>query len=109
MKFLIINRETGAPHSHEQSPDSARSFAEILKRLQDEGSLEAAYTFVGGGSAYVVKADDTATLLKKVRGNPFYSSSLTEVIPILDATEFYNGRAEWRESKGEVVPEYSRG
>jgi hypothetical protein len=109
MKFLVINRQAGVPHQHDQSPETARAFAEVLRRLQATGALEAAYTFVGGGSAYVVTADDTATLLKKVRGNPFYATSLTEVIPILDAPEFYNSEAEWEESKGEVVPVYSHG
>jgi hypothetical protein len=96
MKFLIINRPTGVPHGHGKGADQALEFSNNLQRLKEEGALEAVYTFIGGGSAYVVTAQDSTTLLRKVRGNPFFETSETEIIPVIDSVEHYRQLAEWR-------------
>ena len=102
MKFLIINRPSGIPHGHANGANEIKAFSDNLARLKDEGVLEAAYTFVGGGSAYVVEASDTATLLQKVRGNPFYATSQTEVIPIMDSVDHYRNLADFKEAHASI-------
>jgi hypothetical protein len=94
MKFLVISRPHGGGHDAGSHPAVAREFADQLRKMIDDGTLEAAYAFIGGGSAYVISADSTVELAHKVRGNPVFSAGTHEVIPIADAHDFLDGVAE---------------
>ena len=90
MKFLVIMRPNGQPYSIDKSERSKN--AGELRQALTSGEVEAAYAFVGGGSAYVVNADSTGELLSKVRDNPYFLASHVDVIPVLDADLLMEGR-----------------
>lgn len=95
MKFLVINRPTGDDHGLGHDAGVAHDFAEQIEAAVANGTIECAYAFVSGGGAYVCTAKDTEELVKKVRLNPLFKSSHTEVIPIADAHDFLRGVAEF--------------
>ena len=86
MKFIILNRSSGQPSQVEAS-DVARH-TESLRQLLADGTLEAAWALLSGGHAYVTSADDAEDLAKKLRKNPLFDSSHTEVLPVADAVDF---------------------
>jgi hypothetical protein len=71
-----------------------------LKALLKDGTVEVAYSRVDGGHIYVVTADSMKELVYKVRGNPFFEDSDTEVIPIMDAVDFLEGLKADKASSG---------
>jgi len=85
MKFMIFNNPNG------QREAKAGSSSAGLDKLLKDGSVEAAYSTFGGGHIYVVTADDPEELAAKVRGNPFFRDSHTEVVPVMDALDFVRG------------------
>ena len=93
MKFLIINRPTGHDHGLDGSADSVHSYANAVEAGLKNGSIEAAYALIAGGSAYVINAKNTEELATKVRYNPLFASQTTEVIPVADAVDFLRGAA----------------
>ncbi|MFN2268033.1 MAG: hypothetical protein ABR533_07130, partial [Desulfonatronovibrio sp.] len=54
----------------------------------DNGTLEVCYTLISGGHAFVINADSTEELATKVRYNPLFKSTETEIIPIANAVDF---------------------
>ncbi len=93
MKFLVVSRPNGA--GHDVSASSASSNANALRKLQDDRVIEVAYAFIGGGSAYVVKADTAKQLAVLIRSNPLFQSQNHEVIPVADAHDFLDGVANY--------------
>lgn len=93
MKFLVISRSNGGSHGAGTHAATASSFAASLRKLIKSGEVEAAYAFIGGGSAYVISADSTKDLAYKVRSNPVFGAGTHEVIPIADAHDFLDGVA----------------
>jgi hypothetical protein len=87
VKFLVINRPNGRDTKFDSSPAGIRYAKDLVDQTIAEGTVEAAYAFIGGGHAYIVSARDSAQLFRLVRGNPLFKSSNTEVIPILDAVD----------------------
>jgi hypothetical protein len=88
MKFMIVNK----PNGHEYAKAGSRGTnVDTLKKLLKNGTVEVAYSTVAGGHIYVVKAADTEDLVRKVRLNPFFHDSDTEVIPLMDAVDFIEG------------------
>ena len=90
MKFLVIMRPNGSDHS---AGKDTKSHTAALKKAIKEGVVEAAYAFIGGGCAYVVKAKDTYELAGKVRFNPIFEASHVDVIPVADAVDFLDSAA----------------
>lgn len=84
MKFLVIMRPNGSDHS---AGKDTKSHTAALKKAIKDGTVEAAYAFIGGGCAYVVKAKDTYELAGKVRFNPLFASCHVDVIPVADAVD----------------------
>lgn len=93
MKFLVITRPNGADHGLDGSRMDAVAFSSEIKRLHASKVLEASYAFIGGGSAYVVKANTAHELALLVRTNPLFKSQSHEIIPVADATDFLDGYA----------------
>lgn len=91
MKFLVITRPNGQGHGLESSTSSTAGFASEIKKLRSENVLEAAYAFIGGGSAYVILADTSKQLAVLVRSNPLFHTQHHEIIPIADADDFLEG------------------
>jgi len=88
MKFLVINRPTGVPSGVERHHESFEKMAQTIDDAIKDGKIDAAWSFIGGGHAYIVTANDTKELALKVRYNKLFRSSDTEVIPIADASTF---------------------
>lgn len=88
MKFLILNRASGQPHDLETTPGAVASHTNNLKGMLADGTLEAAWALLSGGHAYVTVAQDAEELALKLRQNPLFDSSHTEVLPIADAVDF---------------------
>src|SRR5882672_7556998 len=89
MKFVIINQPSGQDYAgvSDRTPiDTAP-----LKKLLGDGTIEVCYSMVSGGHIYVVTASDAEELVRKVRGNPFFHDSQTEIIPVMDAVDFLEG------------------
>ncbi len=93
MKFLIINKPTGQGHGMEASPANIRKHAAGIKEMLDNGTIEAAYALLAGGHCYVVEADGPEDLSLKVRYNPLWQGSHTEILPIEDAVAYLEGYA----------------
>lgn len=93
MKFLIINRPTGHGHGIDDSPATIRNYAGRIKELMDKGVIEDAYVLLSGGHMYIVDADSSDELVQKVRYNPLFQGSHTEIIPIEDALGYLEGYA----------------
>lgn len=91
MKFLIINRPNGSDHGLAASADAIESYANAVEAGLKSGAIECAYALIAGGSAYVINAKDTEELAVKVRYDPLFASSDTQVIPIADAIDFLHG------------------
>lgn len=91
MKFLVINRH-GTPGAT-PSPQVLKDYAAKIREMKEKGILLAAYAFLSGGHAYVVEASDTADLARKVRLNPIFGLSETEIIPVAEAEDFLEGFA----------------
>jgi len=89
MKFMVINTPNGQNYAGVGPKSSTDTSA--LEGLLGDGSVEVAYVTVAGGHIYVVTAETTEELVYKVRGNPFFHDSNTEVIPIIDAVDFLAG------------------
>ncbi len=87
MKFLVINRPNGRETSFDSSAAGIRLAKDLIEQTIADGTIEAAYAFIGGGHAYIIEAADTEQLFRLVRGNPLFKSSHTEVIPIVDAID----------------------
>jgi len=98
MKFLVINRPTGVPSGVERHHESYEKMAANIDEAIKAGKIDAAWTFIGGGHAYIVSASDTKELAKKVRYNKLFRSSDTEVIPIADASTFLRESAKHLET-----------
>lgn len=99
MKFMIINRPTGARSSKVSGdPEELRSHAANINQWLDKGTIECCYHMVSGGHFYVVNVDTIEQLQLAVRRNPLFDSSDTEVIPITDAADFLEGYAKHVES-----------
>ena len=91
MKFMIINKPNGQNYS--KTDGKTKIETSKLKAMLDDGTLEVAYATVAGGHIYVVNAKDTEELVHKVRNNPFFHDSDTEIIPLMDALDFLKGFA----------------
>lgn len=108
MKFLVINRHTGhdVAHEHLQHEDPGvvkerkdKALAQLKEFIKD-GTLEVCYSLISGGHAYVINAATTEELATKVRYNPLFKKTETEIIPIADAVEFIEGAREHKEKLG---------
>lgn len=108
MKFLVINKHTGQdaahPHLQHDDPNVVKErkdkALDQLKELKSNGTLEACYSIISGGHAYVINAETTEELAVKVRYNPLFKMTETEIIPIADAVEFIEGAKEHKEKMG---------
>ncbi|NIR27871.1 MAG: hypothetical protein GWN84_00745 [Gammaproteobacteria bacterium] len=101
MRFLIINRPNspGSDEWMEQRPDK---IAAMLREWLEGGVVEAPHVLIGGGHMYICEAKDEEELAVKVRYNPFFKNSDTEVIPIVDALAFLERYAEFT---GQAAPD----
>ena len=77
------------------SSDAVAGYGNAVAAAVENGKLEAAYVLIGGGSVYVVNADDTEELALKVRSDPLFKSSHTEIHPIADASDFLERAAHY--------------
>lgn len=93
MKFLVINRPTGVPSGVERHHESYEKMADSIEKAIKDGTIDAAWSFIGGGHAYIVTAKDTKELSLKVRYNKLFRSSDTEIIPVADAVDFLRSSA----------------
>lgn len=93
MKFMVINKPTGHGHGLEDTPESIRKYAGQVQELMDNGTIEEAYVIISGGHLYIIDADTTEELVTKVRYNPLFKGSHTEVIAIEDALGYLEGYA----------------
>jgi len=93
MQFLVINRPYDS-HRTKGGSNELRAHAKNVKAFLKDGTLSAAYAFVGGGHAYVLNASDTKDLALKLRANPLFGTSHTEVIPVADAVEWLEHAAD---------------
>ncbi len=97
MKFLVISRPNGQDHGLAGTydvVDNVNDHNKNLKRILRDKTVERADAFISGGSAVVMNADTTKELAVKVRSNPLFKSSSTEIIPIADAVDFLDGVAD---------------
>ena len=95
MKFLVINRPRAElPRGLGADSDAVAGHANAIEAALDDGTLEAAYAFIAGGSAYVINAKDTEDLAKRVRYDPLFRSSNTEIYPIAHAVDFLRAVAD---------------
>ena len=89
-KYLVINRPNGRePEGWTHA--GAHKAADMLAEALGNGSVEAAYVLISGGHAYIIEAGSTEELAAKVRYNPLFSQSNTEILPIADAMEYLKG------------------
>ena len=98
MKFLVISRPNGNDHGLSGGYDVAENINnhnDNLKALLADNTIEAAYAFISGGATIIMNANSTKELAIKVRNNPLFKSSHTEVIPVADAVDFLEGVAEY--------------
>jgi hypothetical protein len=93
MKFLIINKPTGHDHGIDDSPATIRNYAGRIKEAIDKGVIEDAYVLLSGGHMYIVDADSSEELVSKVRYNPLFRKSHTEIIPIEPALGYLEAYA----------------
>lgn len=108
MKFLVINKHTGQdvshPHLQHEDPKVVKQRKEKgiahLKELLNNGTLEVCYSLISGGHAFVINAESSEELAVKVRYNPLFKSTETEIIPIANAVDFLEGVREHREKHG---------
>ncbi len=105
---MVINKPTGHEVTHEafthEDPEvvkqnKLKAIAQ-LKELLDNGTLEVCYMLISGGHMFVIDAKDTEELAVKVRYNPLFKKSHTEIIPIANAVEYLEGAMEHRERIG---------
>jgi hypothetical protein len=93
MKFLIINRPNGKYSGFSDDTTEVKQAHSLLKAAIESGDVKAAYVLHSGGHAYVVDADSSEDLAIKVRYNPLFRSSDTEIIPVEDALTYLAGYA----------------
>lgn len=93
MKFMVINKPTGQAHNMEDTPAHIRQSAAKIKELMDNGTIEEAYVLLSGGHMYIIDADTTEELVAKVRYNPLFKKSHTEIVPVEDALSYLEGYA----------------
>jgi hypothetical protein len=98
MKFLVINRPSGADHGLSRDPANLRHHAAELKKLIASQEIQGAWVLQEGGHAYILNAYDSEELAIKLRWNPLYEASDTQVIPVMDAVDFLEGYATYAES-----------
>ncbi len=101
MKFLVINKPTGHGHGIDADPANIRKYAASVQEMLDNGTVEAAYVLLSGGHMYIVNADSSEELVLKVRYNPLFKASQTEIIPIEDAMGYLEAYAAHLEEHGE--------
>ena len=93
MKFMVINKPTGHGHGIEDTPESIRKYAAQVKEMMDNGTIDDAYVILSGGHLYIIDADTTEELVAKVRYNPLFKGSHTEIIPIEGVLGYLEGYA----------------
>ncbi len=93
MKFLVLTRPNGT-RTNTRTAEEASKLAREVKRLHEKNIIEAAFAFIGGGSAFVLNADTTKQLAILIRSNPLFSTQHHEIIPVADATDFLQGLSE---------------
>jgi hypothetical protein len=100
MKFMIINRPTGHNAGGvSKNPSHQEEWAEQIRKWLKDEKLECCYHMVSGGHVYVVNSDTIHDLSYRVRSNPLFEESHTEVIPITDAADFLDEHAEFMKSR----------
>lgn len=91
MKFLIINTPNGKEAALDSSPEAIKRYSEKIKGLLDSGDIEKAWVLHAGGHAYVLSASNSEELACKLRANNLHPDSHSEVIPVMEALDFFNG------------------
>jgi hypothetical protein len=87
MKYLILNTPRKSNGSFPGRKGFVEEFAEALRSSVENGSLEAAWSFPGGGCAVIVNAATDHEIALEVRSNPLCSNGTNELIPIQDLLE----------------------
>ncbi len=98
MRFLVIARPSSGSYNFTQDPKELRRYSEELQEGLDQQIIEVAYTLIAGGYAYVIKVRNTDELAVKMRRDPLFAHSQTEVIPIAPAVDFLSQMAKVLES-----------
>lgn len=93
MKFLVINKPNRYKREDDPDPAHLKKAAALVKENLDNGTLEAAYALHAGGHVLVLNADSSEELALKVRYNPLFRYSDTEIMPIEDLVGFLEGMA----------------
>ena len=98
MKFLVIARPSSGSYELTKNPAQLRRHAEELQEALDQKLIEAAYTLVAGGYAYVISVRNTDELAIKMRRDPLFAHSQTEALPITLAVDYLKETANFLES-----------
>lgn len=98
MRFLVIARPSSGSYELTRDPSELRRYAEELQEALHQKVIEAAYTLVSGGYAYVISVRNTDELAIKMRRDPLFAHSQTEVLPIALAVDYLRETANFLES-----------
>ena len=93
MKFLIVSTSTrlkAGPHS---SSEVVRQDGEKITALLHDGDVEKAWVLHGGGYAFIMNADNCEELTSKLRSQSLCQIGIAQMIPVMDAFEFFDAAA----------------
>lgn len=98
MKFMVTYRPNRITRDSDPSPAVLAKAAAYVKELLENGTIEAAYALHSGGHILIFDAESSEELAVKVRYNPVFKDSATEVVPIEDLVSFLEGMSSHLES-----------
>ncbi len=86
MKYLVISKPGGRIMKN-ATVESNQKGREMLQQGIDNGVVEGAYVFVGGGTVWIVNVDSHEALARGLRKLGLTGVHNVEVHPILDALD----------------------
>lgn len=90
MRFLIVNTFTGLEAGPHSSAEVGREDGEKITALLHDGDVEKAWVLHGGGHALIMNAESCEELTSTLRSKSLCQIGSTQVIPVMDAFEFFN-------------------
>ena len=99
MKFMLEFPAKGSPFTNSR-PEDLREAKRLLENALAAGTLDCAYSKVGGGGYAVMNADSVADLRKQLRALNVHD---VEVIPVSTLTDVLDGYLEYHESGAHAV------
>jgi hypothetical protein len=84
MKYLIVHTPRKPYGSFPARKGFVEEFAEALRSSVENGGLEGAWSFPGGGCALIFNATTDHEIALEVRNNPLCRNGTNELIPIQD-------------------------